>query len=161
MSTLLIGRPKRLVGGRCGAFVVATCAEVNGELPHLTVQDGPTGERPEAIDALSELIRAMIGLGRKLSSVPLWFAADRCEREHGRRLQPTGRPPRSERDEVGDGDRHRHPEQKWHERHMRIGYRTQVPGEERPDRSTGGDTDRHADGQCDAGEDGRLPCNSR
>ncbi|HET7486663.1 MAG TPA: hypothetical protein VFJ85_01955 [Acidimicrobiales bacterium] len=58
------GTTKELVGGRCSAFVLAICADVNGELRLLTLHEGPTGQRRKAISALSEHIRATIGLGR-------------------------------------------------------------------------------------------------
>lgn len=58
------GTTKELVAGRCSAFVLAICADVNGELRILTLHEGPTAERQRAIRALSEHVRATIGLGR-------------------------------------------------------------------------------------------------
>jgi hypothetical protein len=58
------GGTKELVAGRCSAFVLAICADVNGELRVLTLHEGPTGQRRKAISALTEHIRATIGLGR-------------------------------------------------------------------------------------------------
>lgn len=55
------GTTKELVAGRCSAFVLAICADVNGELRVLTVHEGPTGQRRRAIGALSEHVRATIG----------------------------------------------------------------------------------------------------
>ncbi len=39
------GGAKELVAGRCSAFVLAICADVNGELRVLTLHEGPTGQR--------------------------------------------------------------------------------------------------------------------
>ncbi len=58
------GGTKELLAGRCSAFVLAICADVNGELRLLTLHEGPTGQRRKAISALTEHIRATIGLGR-------------------------------------------------------------------------------------------------
>jgi hypothetical protein len=58
------GTTKELVAGRCSAFVLSICADVNGELRVLTVHEGPTSQRRRAITALTEHIRATIGLGR-------------------------------------------------------------------------------------------------
>ena len=55
------GTTKELVAGRCSAFVLAICADANGELRVLTVHEGPTGQRQRAIDALSEHVRSTIG----------------------------------------------------------------------------------------------------
>lgn len=55
------GTTKELVAGRCSAFVLAICADVNGELRVLTVHEGPTGQRRRAIGALSEHLGATIG----------------------------------------------------------------------------------------------------
>lgn len=58
------GATKELVAGTCSAYVLAICAEVNGELRVLTGHDGPTSQRRKAIRSLTEHIRATIGLGR-------------------------------------------------------------------------------------------------
>ncbi len=58
------GTTKELVAGRCSAFVLAICAEINGELRVLTLHEGPTGQRRKAITTLTEHIRATVGLGR-------------------------------------------------------------------------------------------------
>lgn len=58
------GTTRELLAGRCSAFVLAICADVNGELRVLTLHEGPTRQRRKAITALTEHIRATIGLGR-------------------------------------------------------------------------------------------------
>lgn len=58
------GTTKELVAGRCSAFVLAICADINSELRVLTMHEGPTSQRRKAIRALTEHIRATIGLGR-------------------------------------------------------------------------------------------------
>lgn len=58
------GTTKELLGGRCSAFVLAVCADINGELRVLTMHEGPTGQRRMAIKSLTEHMRSTIGLGR-------------------------------------------------------------------------------------------------
>lgn len=58
------GTTKELLGGRYSAFVVAICADINGELRVLTMHEGPPSQRQTAIGSLTEHIRATIGLGR-------------------------------------------------------------------------------------------------
>jgi hypothetical protein len=58
------GTTREIVAGDCSAYVLAICAEVNGELRVLTDHDGPPGQRRKAIRSLTEHIRRTIGLGR-------------------------------------------------------------------------------------------------
>lgn len=58
------GATKERIAGACSAYVLAICADVNGELRVLTDHDGPTSQRRKATRSLTEHIRATIGLGR-------------------------------------------------------------------------------------------------
>jgi hypothetical protein len=48
------GSTRELVGGRCSALVLATCADVKGELRILIVYGGPTTQSRKAIRSLTE-----------------------------------------------------------------------------------------------------------
>lgn len=58
------GTTKERIAGTCSAYVLAMCADINGELRILTDHDGPPGQRRTAITSLTQHIRATVGLGR-------------------------------------------------------------------------------------------------